>query len=139
MRLDDSERAFLAFKLHRVVCGAGHVYTTLRAHGRRNVTLEGQRFDPADANVGSARRGLVLFTAPMCHGCTEWAAALGEASIPFAEIDIRARPDLADKYAIGAAPVLLSVRLPLGRVERGWRGAPTALAVHQVRDLSGVR
>src|SRR3546814_5714424 len=42
------ERAFLAFKLHRFISGAGHVYATLHGPGRRRVTLDGQRFDPQD-------------------------------------------------------------------------------------------
>jgi Lhr-like helicase len=39
-------RAFLAFKLHRFISGAGYVYATLPGEGERRVTLEGQRFDP---------------------------------------------------------------------------------------------
>lgn len=39
-------QAFLAFKLHRFIAGAGEVYTTLRA-APRTVLLEGQLEDPA--------------------------------------------------------------------------------------------
>ena len=42
------ERAFLAFKLHRFIAGAGFVYATLKGQGDRRVTLDGQRFDPSD-------------------------------------------------------------------------------------------
>lgn len=42
------ERAFLAFKLHRFISGAGFVYATLKGGSERRVTLEGQRFDPSD-------------------------------------------------------------------------------------------
>jgi hypothetical protein len=42
------DRAFMAFKLHRFISGAGHVYATLRGAGQRRVTLDGQRFDPED-------------------------------------------------------------------------------------------
>jgi Lhr-like helicase len=42
------ERAFLAFKLHRFISGAGFAYATLRKPGQRRVTLDGQRFDPED-------------------------------------------------------------------------------------------
>jgi hypothetical protein len=42
------DRAFLAFKLHRFISGAGHVYATLRGSGQRHITLDGQRFDPED-------------------------------------------------------------------------------------------
>jgi hypothetical protein len=42
------DRAFLAFKLHRFISGAGFVYATLKRAGERQVTVEGQRFDPSD-------------------------------------------------------------------------------------------
>jgi hypothetical protein len=44
------DRAFMAFKLHRFLSGAGHIYATLRATPQRRVTLDGQRFDPDDPN-----------------------------------------------------------------------------------------
>jgi Lhr-like helicase len=39
-------RAFLAFKLHQFLSGAGQVYATLLGEGKRQITLDGQRFDP---------------------------------------------------------------------------------------------
>jgi DEAD/DEAH box helicase len=36
------DRAFMAFKLHQFISGAGHVYTTLRSPPHRTVTLDGQ-------------------------------------------------------------------------------------------------
>jgi Lhr-like helicase len=56
------ERAFLAFKLHRFVSGAGHVYSTLHEEGRRRITLDGQRFDPQES---SAR----LYPTFFCRSC----------------------------------------------------------------------
>jgi Lhr-like helicase len=56
------ERAFLAFKLHRFISGAGHVYATLKSPGQRRVTLDGQRFDP---NEPTAR----LYSTFFCRGC----------------------------------------------------------------------
>jgi Lhr-like helicase len=56
------ERAFLAFKLHRFISGAGHVYATLRGPGRRRVTLEGQRFDPQDPEAR-------LYATYFCRNC----------------------------------------------------------------------
>ena len=43
-----SDRAFLAFKLHRFISGAGRVYTTLEPSASRRVVLEGQVFHPDD-------------------------------------------------------------------------------------------
>jgi DEAD/DEAH box helicase len=45
------DRAFLAFKLHRFVSGAGHAHATLRAPARRLVTVEGQLFHPEDTEA----------------------------------------------------------------------------------------
>jgi hypothetical protein len=36
-------RAFLAFKLHRSISGAGHVYATVKGAGQRRIALDGQR------------------------------------------------------------------------------------------------
>ena len=43
-----SQRAFLAFKLHRFISGAGRAYATLEPVGIRRVTLDGQLFLPDD-------------------------------------------------------------------------------------------
>lgn len=43
-----SSRAFLAFKLHRFISGAGQAYATLEPAGRRRVSLEGQKYHPED-------------------------------------------------------------------------------------------
>ena len=45
------DRAFLAFKLHRFISGAGQVYATLMPEEQRKVTLDGQRFDPDDPDA----------------------------------------------------------------------------------------
>lgn len=46
-----SDRAFLAFKLHRFISGAGHAYATLEPAASRRVVLEGQVFHPDDPNA----------------------------------------------------------------------------------------
>lgn len=40
------DRAFLAFKLHRFISGAGRAFATLAPSDRRRVLLDGQVFDP---------------------------------------------------------------------------------------------
>jgi hypothetical protein len=54
--------AFMAFKLHRFISGAGHVYTTLRSPPHRKVTLDGQRYDPDD-------REARLYATFFCRNC----------------------------------------------------------------------
>ena len=46
-----SSRAFLAFKLHRFISGAGQAYATLEPSERRRVSLEGQKYHPDDPNA----------------------------------------------------------------------------------------
>lgn len=41
---DASDRAFMAFKLHRFIAGAGHAHATLEPVGARTVTLTGEKF-----------------------------------------------------------------------------------------------
>lgn len=55
-------RAFLAFKLHRFISGAGNTYATLRVPGKRQVTLDGQRFDPEDPEAR-------LYATFFCRAC----------------------------------------------------------------------
>jgi len=61
-RRGTGDRAFLAFKLHRFISGAGHVYTTLQPASSRRVTLDGQRFDPAEPNAR-------LYPTFFCRNC----------------------------------------------------------------------
>lgn len=61
-RAGRGERAFMAFKLHQFVAGAGHVHATLHDAGTRRVTLEGQRSDPED---GVSR----LYPTFFCRAC----------------------------------------------------------------------
>jgi RAD3-like DEAD/DEAH box helicase len=56
------DRAFMAFKLHRFLSGAGHVYATLRSAPHRRVTLDGQRFDPGDEEAR-------LYPTFFCRSC----------------------------------------------------------------------
>jgi hypothetical protein len=56
------DRAFLAFKLHRFISGAGRVYATLRGAGQRRVTLDGQRFHPDDQEAR-------LYATFFCRNC----------------------------------------------------------------------
>ncbi len=58
----NSDRAFLAFKLHQFFSGAGRLYSTLREPGRRKVTLDGQLFDPND-------KGARLYPTFFCRNC----------------------------------------------------------------------
>lgn len=46
-----SPRAFLAFKLHRFISGAGQAYITLEPASSRRVCLEGQKYHPEDPNA----------------------------------------------------------------------------------------
>jgi hypothetical protein len=62
LRGGTSQRAFLAFKLHRFISGAGRAYATLQAAPDRRVSLEGQKYHPDDP---AARLYPLLF----CREC----------------------------------------------------------------------
>ncbi|TXR47501.1 DEAD/DEAH box helicase [Phyllobacterium endophyticum] len=51
MRGGTSDRAFLAFKLHRFVSGAGKAFATLEPPKTRRVVMDAQIFHPDDENV----------------------------------------------------------------------------------------
>lgn len=56
------DHAFMAFKLHRFISGAGRAYATLKGYGQRRVTLDGQRFDPDDVEAR-------LYQTFFCRNC----------------------------------------------------------------------
>ncbi len=56
------DRAFLAFKLHRFLSGAGHAHATLREPALRRVTVEGQLFHPDDKEAR-------LYPVYFCRNC----------------------------------------------------------------------
>ena len=58
----NGDRAFMAFKLHRFLSGAGRVYATLRATPHRLTTLDGQLFDPDDPDAR-------LYATFFCRNC----------------------------------------------------------------------
>ncbi|EWY37264.1 ATP-dependent helicase [Skermanella stibiiresistens SB22] len=60
-RGDKGDHAFLAFKLHRFISGAGEIYTTLKPKPR-TVLLEGQIEDPSDP-------GVRLYPTRFCRQC----------------------------------------------------------------------
>ena len=84
------DRAFMAFKLHQFVSGAGHVHATLHAAGQRRVTLDGQQFDPND---GVSR----LYPTFFCRHC-------GQEHHPIRLIEVEGRQEAAPR-AIDDTPI----------------------------------
>ncbi|CAA2158503.1 ATP-dependent RNA helicase RhlE [Methylobacterium brachiatum] len=77
LRGGSGDRAFLAFRLHRFISGAGRAYATLAWPDARRVLLDGQKYDPEDE---TAR----LFPTFFCRECGQEAhsvtvTAAGEA------------------------------------------------------------
>jgi superfamily II DNA/RNA helicase len=62
LRGGSNDRAFLAFKLHRFISGAGQAYATMEPASTRRVVLQGQVFHPEDP---SARLYPIFF----CREC----------------------------------------------------------------------
>lgn len=70
-------RSLFAFRLHQFISGAGDVFATLEADGRRHLTLNAQRFQP------SANREKLLFNLCFCRECGQeyapvWATMQGK-------------------------------------------------------------
>ncbi|GGE43148.1 RNA helicase [Marinicauda pacifica] len=57
-----SDEPLFAFKLHQFISGAGRLYATLEAAGKREVTVNGQVFSPRD---GGSR----LYPVHFCRNC----------------------------------------------------------------------
>ena len=82
------DRAFLAFKLHRFISGAGHVYATLRSSGQRRVTLDGQRFDPEDKE---ARLYSTFFCGVVARNITRSSSRQRTANLSFSHVTLTKR------------------------------------------------
>lgn len=80
-----------------------------RAHRLRRA-IPGQRV-PSELVSPGASRTWVLFTAPFCATCGPAEQALREAhpEEPVVVVDAAARPELARRLAVAAAPTLLAV------------------------------
>lgn len=48
---DERDQAFMAFKLHRFLSGAGHAHATLAPAGQRRVSLVAEKFDRQDSDA----------------------------------------------------------------------------------------
>jgi hypothetical protein len=66
--------------------------------------------EPADlGRLDGHRRAFVEFTHPLCSECHEWEGRLAGEPDPLVTVDVRERPDLAQKYGIAIVPTVLSV------------------------------
>jgi hypothetical protein len=59
---DANPASFFAFKLHQFISGAGNVYATLEAPGKRTVTVDGQLFLPGEPDKR-------LYPVHFCRDC----------------------------------------------------------------------
>ncbi len=59
---DERDQAFMAFKLHRFLSGAGHAHVTLAPAGTRRVSLVAEKFDREDVHAR-------LYPVSFCREC----------------------------------------------------------------------
>jgi len=68
------------------------------------------RIDPADLGALNGHdRAFVEFTHPLCAECREWEQRLSAERDPLVTLDVRERPDLAQKYGIAVVPTVLAI------------------------------
>lgn len=95
-----------------------------------------QQIDPAEVEVATGARAVVIFTSPYCHGCKQWIEQLGEAGVVPVEINLGDRPDAAAQYKIHTTPRVAVVRTADGDVLREFTHyAPRAHDVDAVLAL----
>ncbi len=80
-------RAPFAFKLHQFISGPGKVHTTLEKLGKRQITLDAQRFAP-----GRQSEAVLLYPAHFCRDCGQeyhpvWRSEQGSVQYNPREID----------------------------------------------------
>lgn len=65
--------------------------------------------DPADFGGFEAERTHIQFTHPLCSDCFSWERRLREDSSPLVQLDVRERPEIAEKYGIAVVPTIVAV------------------------------
>jgi hypothetical protein len=127
------DRALLAAGLLAIVALAAALL-------RRRTARPPRRVDPVELGLGPSQSGrhvgVVGFSTPFCLPCRAWEAALGQAGIDFAKVDVAARPELARRYAVRATPLILAVGLPRGEVIESYGGEPRPGDVERLVELS---
>lgn len=82
---DINDRPLFAFRLHQFISGAGNLYATLEAPGRRHLDLHGQQYMPGDRN----RR---FYTVHFCRSCgQEYYPVWHEVSVETGEMGFQPR------------------------------------------------
>lgn len=101
-----TERALVIAALAVVVWGASRLYGAWRASLARHVDVPPLSDAIADPN---AVRTWVVFTTPTCSRCEPVKQRImhTDPSATLVEIDVTARPELADRYHVRVAPTVL--------------------------------
>jgi hypothetical protein len=107
---------------------------------RRRRPAVPDRIEPSEVGLGGGSTpgavGVVGFSTPFCLPCREWEAALGQAGIEFAKVDVSERPELARRYAVTATPLIVAISLPDGDVIQSYGGEPRGRQVEHLRELT---
>lgn len=90
---NDRDQAFMAFKLHRFLSGAGTAHTTLAPSGSRRVSLVGEKFDREETEAR-------LYPVYFCRDCGQEVHSVSIdnwGSVIARPIDVAPRPDGTDE------------------------------------------
>ncbi len=74
--------------------------------------------DPSDFGLGDSPGAYVEFSHPLCEECAQWERRLRDRGERVVTIDVRERPDLAQKYGVGIVPTVVRVAADGAVVER---------------------
>ena len=94
-----------------------------------------ERVDPDEIGLDGSGVGVVGFSTPYCLPCRLWEAELSRVGIDFVKVDVAERPELAQRYAVRATPLVLAVDLPDGRVIEAYDDAPRPGEVERLAGL----
>jgi hypothetical protein len=104
---------------------------------RRSGSRHGpNRVEPGELGLDRPGVGVVEFASQYCEPCRAWEAALHDAGIRFAKIDVGERPKLARRYGVRETPLVLAVRVPDGEVVATHGGHPDRESVRRLRQLA---
>src|SRR5690349_19901011 len=104
---------------------------------RREAPAAPARIDLSELGLAHAAGvGVVGFSTSYCLPCQQWEQALVRSPVPFMQVDLGERPDLARRYDVKCTPLILAVSLADGTVVDAFTGDPEPAQLERIEQLA---
>ncbi len=103
----------------------------------RIARLRSLRAEPVMVELESAGTNIVLFSSRYCLGCQEWADELTRSDVPFQQVNVGEKPEVAKQYGVTVTPMVLAINGDRHEVIAAYsEDAPKSAHVNALTQLS---